>query len=57
MANGLNLNLVAEGVETLAQKEYLSRLGCHTMQGHLFQKPIASQEARNITVAPLLIPE
>lgn len=57
MANGLNLNLVAEGVETLAQKEYLSRLGCHTMQGHLFQKPVASQEARHITVAPLLIPE
>lgn len=57
MANGLNLNLVAEGVETLAQKDYLSRLGCHTMQGHLFQKPITSQEARHITVTPLLIPE
>jgi diguanylate cyclase (GGDEF)-like protein/PAS domain S-box-containing protein len=57
MANGLNLNLVAEGVETVAQKEYLSRLGCFTMQGHLFQKPVNSSEARNITVAPLLMPE
>ena len=57
MANGLNLNLVAEGVETLAQKEYLTRLGCFTMQGHLFQKPVDSSEARNITIAPMLMPE
>lgn len=57
MADGLNLNLVAEGVETVAQKDYLSRLGCFTMQGYLFQKPVNSSEARHITVAPLLIPE
>jgi len=57
MANGLNLNLVAEGVETLAQKDYLTRLGCFTMQGNLFQKPIDSNEARNITIAPMLMPE
>lgn len=57
MANGLNLNLVAEGVETQAQKEYLSRIGCFNMQGYLFQKPVTSNEARHITVAPILIPE
>lgn len=55
MANGLNLNLVAEGVETLAQKNYLTHLGCYTMQGYLFQHPVSSEEARNITIAPLLL--
>lgn len=57
MASGLNLNLVAEGVETVAQKDYLRRLGCSTMQGYLFQKPVNSSEARHITIAPLLIPD
>ena len=54
MASGLNLNLVAEGVETQQQKEYLMKLGCNTMQGHLFQGPVSSQEARKIVVAPVL---
>ena len=54
MASGLNLNLVAEGVETQQQKDYLMKLGCNTMQGHLFQGPVSSQEARKIVVAPVL---
>jgi len=54
MANGLNLNLVAEGVETQKQKEYLLQLGCHTMQGKLFQEPVSSEQARSITVSPAL---
>lgn len=53
MASGLNLNLVAEGVETSQQRDYLSKLGCATMQGNLFQAPVRSKEARNILVAPL----
>ncbi len=54
MATGLNLNLVAEGVETQQQKEYLMQLGCNTMQGHLFQGPVSSLEARKILVDPAL---
>ncbi|HVL01582.1 MAG TPA: EAL domain-containing protein, partial [Dongiaceae bacterium] len=57
MANGLNLNLVAEGVETQAQKNYLTHLGCFTMQGHLFHYPVNSEAARNITTLPMLQPE
>ncbi|MGC1509091.1 putative bifunctional diguanylate cyclase/phosphodiesterase [Ketobacter sp.] len=53
MATGLNLNLVAEGVETEKQRDYLSKLGCNNMQGYLFQEPVSSEEARNILVAPL----
>ena len=54
MASGLNLNLVAEGVETQQQKDYLMKLGCNTMQGRLFQAPVGSQEARKILIAPVL---
>lgn len=54
MATGLNVNLVAEGVETSQQKDYLMNLGCHTMQGRLFQGPVSSLEARHIVVAPVL---
>ena len=54
MATSLNLNLVAEGVETPQQRDYLSQLGCTTMQGSLFQKPLTSDQARHILVAPML---
>ena len=36
LGKGLDLHLVAEGVENAAQLEYLRRLGCTEVQGHLF---------------------
>jgi diguanylate cyclase (GGDEF)-like protein/PAS domain S-box-containing protein len=36
MANGLKLDIVAEGVETQQQLDYLSSLKCHVVQGFLF---------------------
>lgn len=53
MANGLNLNLVAEGVENQQQKDYLVNLGCHTMQGKLFHGPVPSEQARGILITPV----
>ncbi len=38
MAHGLKLNIVAEGVETKAQLEYLKSLGCQEIQGFYFGK-------------------
>ena len=39
MANRLGKSLVAEGVETAAQRDYLAGLGCQVGQGYLFGRP------------------
>ncbi|HEY4775104.1 MAG TPA: EAL domain-containing protein, partial [Xanthobacteraceae bacterium] len=40
----LHLELVAEGVETQAQFEFLKRLGCDTAQGYLFSRPLPEND-------------
>jgi len=42
LAKGLNLRLVAEGVENESQVQTLLELGCSTMQGYYFLRPAAS---------------
>ena len=43
MAHALELEVIAEGVETAAQHETLRRLGCDYMQGFLFSPPITPE--------------
>jgi diguanylate cyclase (GGDEF)-like protein/PAS domain S-box-containing protein len=40
LAKTLSLKVVAEGVETLAQREYLEKIGCDLMQGYFVSKPL-----------------
>lgn len=40
MAGSLGVNILAEGVETDAQREFLDSRGCHAYQGHLFSRPL-----------------
>jgi diguanylate cyclase (GGDEF)-like protein/PAS domain S-box-containing protein len=40
MSDALGLSVIAEGVETEAQREFLDKRGCHAYQGFLFGKPI-----------------
>jgi len=40
MGISLELKVVAEGVETEQQREFLERHGCHAYQGYLYSKPL-----------------
>ncbi|KQV82651.1 diguanylate cyclase [Massilia sp. Root351] len=40
MARSLNLDVIAEGVETDGQCALLGQLGCQSYQGYLFSKPV-----------------
>jgi diguanylate cyclase (GGDEF)-like protein len=44
LGHSLGLELVAEGVETQAQREFLSSLDCDVLQGYLFSKPLPYEE-------------
>lgn len=44
MARGLKLRVIAEGVETVEQMDYLREHGCHEMQGYLLSTPLSSSE-------------
>ena len=44
MAKQLDLHIVAEGIETQEQMEFLHELGCHTGQGYFFSKPLPKEE-------------
>ena len=44
LAKSLKLDLIAEGVETQEQKEFLIKEGCHKIQGYLYSKPIPEDE-------------
>jgi len=40
MGRNLGLEVIAEGVETAAQADFLKAEGCHELQGFLFSKPL-----------------
>lgn len=40
----LNLRIVAEGVETPEQRDFLTRLGCSSLQGYLLGRPMPAEE-------------
>jgi diguanylate cyclase (GGDEF)-like protein len=44
IANGLGIEVTAEGVETWEQMAFLHSRGCHRMQGYLFSKPLGADE-------------
>jgi diguanylate cyclase (GGDEF)-like protein/PAS domain S-box-containing protein len=44
IARNLKLRVVAEGVETQEQLDFLKRQGCHAWQGYLFSRPVPAAE-------------
>jgi EAL domain-containing protein (putative c-di-GMP-specific phosphodiesterase class I) len=48
LSKNLNLEVVAEGIETSEQAEYLKGLGCNYGQGYLFSRPVDAEKARRL---------
>jgi EAL domain-containing protein (putative c-di-GMP-specific phosphodiesterase class I) len=46
LARNFGMSVVAEGVETPAQRELLLRLGCDGLQGYLLHRPLSVGDAR-----------
>ncbi|MCH4564468.1 EAL domain-containing protein [Halomonas sp. EGI 63088] len=43
MARGLELQVIAEGVETIAQRDFLQAAGCSLVQGFLYARPLPAE--------------
>jgi EAL domain-containing protein (putative c-di-GMP-specific phosphodiesterase class I) len=52
LAQKLRLRVVAEGVETDQQVTFLERLGCDSMQGDLFSRPLPGEKFKAILAGP-----
>ncbi|MBW4645481.1 MAG: EAL domain-containing protein [Goleter apudmare HA4340-LM2] len=48
LAHGLNLAVVAEGVETEEQRNLLQVLNCKLMQGYLFSRPLSAEDTTKL---------
>jgi EAL domain-containing protein (putative c-di-GMP-specific phosphodiesterase class I) len=48
MGHGLNLKVIAEGVETQAQADFLKRKGCDEVQGYFYGKPMEGKELASL---------
>jgi diguanylate cyclase (GGDEF)-like protein len=48
LAKSLKLRLIAEGVETKEQKEFLVENGCEHIQGYYYSKPLSAQEMEQV---------
>jgi EAL domain-containing protein (putative c-di-GMP-specific phosphodiesterase class I) len=44
LGQSLNMEIIAEGVETAMQAETLLSFGCHLAQGYLYAKPMAKED-------------
>jgi EAL domain-containing protein (putative c-di-GMP-specific phosphodiesterase class I) len=44
MAHSLGLKVIAEGVETEAQRAFLASWNCDQLQGYLLSKPLGAEE-------------
>ena len=54
IAHTIGVKLIAEGIETPEQLEYLRRAGCEEGQGYLFSRPISAAEVASMLGADRL---
>jgi len=48
LAKSMNLDIIAEGVETEEQRDFLVQNGCKNIQGYYYSKPVSSEEMKKI---------
>lgn len=48
MAKWLETQVIAEGVETMEQADFLKSIGCSYIQGYLYSKPLPEKETKNL---------
>jgi len=53
MAYHLGLTVVAEGVESIEQLEFLKKQGCQLYQGYLFSPPLEQEKIEKILLEDL----
>ena len=46
----LGMEVLAEGVETVDQMDFLAEHGCHAFQGYLFSRPLAVEDFQSLVV-------
>ncbi len=51
LSNSLDIAVIAEGVETAAQRDFLELNGCHAFQGYLFSHPVDKAELMQLLAA------
>lgn len=56
IARGLQLELIVEGVETREQLDALQKMGCQSMQGYYFSRPIPDTELDDFITSPPSLP-
>lgn len=50
LAEDLNIEIIAEGVETEQQRSFLAQHGCHSCQGYLFSHPLPLNEFEQLII-------
>jgi EAL domain-containing protein (putative c-di-GMP-specific phosphodiesterase class I) len=53
LAHTLKLSVVAEGVESAGQLDFLVRHGCDRTQGYLFSRPLPADQCGALLAAPV----
>lgn len=56
LASSLDIEVVAEGVETYEQLQFLHQKQCHAIQGKIFSKPLTEDEFRKLMIRRVITP-